>query len=346
VPTLPKAGGAGKVFRKYLWLYGGRPIRRGRAKGPTFRLARKMGHAPASFSLNCALFLPLNLLVNSVICENARMTKLTKEQRRVIRSASLVAKKLKLAVEGVHVHPSGLAGSFVPYTILSKAFNVHEAVLTLCRAGLASEAYAVSRIMVEMYIGLRWMTNQDQNKRCEEYAQFVAARRKHFANVRELFYPAHPKTAEIVKNIDRVFGKHAARYKNFSFWSNVNKKLWGMAQESEVLYNVALTHSDLRWDYMFPYSMASDHVHATIEALIPLVPTVGEPYKVRDSREYAGRSSLTFLAVVTSTVWLLYITARVDAWRELGVEKCIDAASLPFERITGLQRYKYSRAKT
>src|SRR6266705_5003123 len=272
------------------------------------------------------------------------MTKLTKEQRRVIRSAALVAEKLKLAVDGVGVCPTGLAGSFVPYTILSKAFNVHEAVMTLCKAGLASEAYALSRIMVEMYIGLRWMTNQDQNKRCEEYAQFVAARRKHFANVRETFYPTHPKTAEIVKNIDRVFGKRAAKYKDLSFWSNVSKKLWGMAEEPEVLYNVDTTHIHLQWDYKFVYSMASDHVHATIEALMPLVPAIGEPYKVRNSPEYAARSRLTFLAVVTATVWLLHITARVDAWRELGIEKRIDAASLPFERITGLQRYQYSRA--
>jgi Family of unknown function (DUF5677) len=273
------------------------------------------------------------------------MTKLTKEQRRVIRSAALVAKKLNLAVDDVGVRPTGLAGSFVPYAILSKAFNVHEAVLTLCKAGLASEAYAVSRIMVEMYIGLRWMTNKDQNKRCEEYAQFVAARRKHFANVREAFYPTHPKTADIVKNIDRVFGRHAQKYKNLNFWSNVSNKLKGMAEEPEVLYNVDATHLHLQWDYKFVYSMASDHVHATIEALMPLVPTVGEPYKVRDSRKYAARSSLTFLAVVTSTVWLLYITARVDAWRDLGIEKRIDGVSRPFRRLTGLQRYAYSRAK-
>ena len=273
------------------------------------------------------------------------MTKLTKEQRRVIRSAALVAKKLKRAVDGVGVCPTGLAGSFVPYAILSKAFNVHEAVLTLCKTGLASEGYAVSRIMVEMYIGLRWMTNQDQNKRCEEYAQFVAARRKHFANVREVFYPTHPKTPEIIKYVDRVFGKHAAKYKDPSSWSNVQKKLWGMAQESEVLYNIDSTHIHLQWDYKFVYSMASDHVHATIEALMPLVPSIGEPFKVRDSRKYASRSNLTFIAVVTSTVYLLYITARVDAWRDLGIEKRIDSASLPFERITGLQRFKYSRAR-
>lgn len=277
--------------------------------------------------------------------DNAGMTKLTKEQRRVIRSAALVAKKLRLSVDGVGVCPTGLAGSFVPYTVLSKAFNVHEAVLTLCKAGLVSEAYALSRIMVEMYIGLRWMTNQDQNKRCEEYAQFVAARRKHFANVRELFYSAHPKTPEIVKSVDKVFGKHAAKYKDLNFWSNVSQKLRGMAEEPEVLYNIDLTHIHLGWDYKFVYSMASDHVHATMEALMPLIPVIGAPYKVRDSREYAARSNLTLLAVVTSTVWLLYITARVDAWRELGIEKRIDAASLPFERITGLQRFKYSRAK-
>src|SRR6266478_4173246 len=65
-------------------------------------------------------FLRLILLVSLLMRDNAGMTKLTKEQRRVIRSAALVAKKLKLSVDGVGVCPTGLAGSFVPYTILSK----------------------------------------------------------------------------------------------------------------------------------------------------------------------------------------------------------------------------------
>jgi uncharacterized protein DUF5677 len=262
----------------------------------------------------------------------------------LIRSATFVARRLKRAIEKLGVYPSGIACSFVPFTIVSKAFSVQEAVLTLCKAGFGSEGYALSRTMVEMYIGLRWMTNQDQNKRCEEYVHFVAARRKLFANSRETFYPTDPKTAEIVKYVDRVFGEHAAKYQSPNFWANVNQKLWGMATEPEVLYNVPLDRNDLQWDYKYPYTMASDHVHATIEALMPLVPIIGEPFTVRDSRRSSSGVWLTHFALVTSTFWLLYIVARVDAWRDLGIEKEIDAASRPFEKIAGMRRRPYLRS--
>jgi hypothetical protein len=47
--------------------------------------------------------------------------------------------------------------SAIPYMFLRKAFHVHEAVIALCKAGMASEAYALSRVLVEMFITLRWI---------------------------------------------------------------------------------------------------------------------------------------------------------------------------------------------
>jgi hypothetical protein len=137
---------------------------------------------------------------------------------------------------------------------------------------------------------------------------------------------------------DRVFGEHADKYQSPNFWANVNQKLWGMAKEPEVLYNVPLEYKDLQWDYRYPYTMASDHVHATIEALMPLVPTIGEAYTVPENRQSASGVWLAHFALIISTCYLLYIVARVDAWRDLGIEKDIDEASRPFEKIAGIRR--------
>jgi len=107
------------------------------------------------------------------------MAKLTKHQLSLIRTAGTSVNRLKQVLNGLEVYPTGVGCSFVPFTILSKAFNVHAGVLLLCKAGLSSEAVALSRIMVEMYIGLRWMTNRDENKRCEEFARHQRATTGH-----------------------------------------------------------------------------------------------------------------------------------------------------------------------
>jgi hypothetical protein len=266
------------------------------------------------------------------------MVNLTKHQRSLIRAAGTSVGKLRRVMNGLGVRPTGVACSFVPFTILSKAFNVHAGVLLLCKTGLPSEAIALSRIMIEMYIGLRWATNQDQSKRCEEYAHFVAARKRHFAKVREDYYATNPNTPQYVQWVDNVFGKHAAMYKDLNFWADVEKKLWGMASEQEVLYGAAPPeYRDLKFDYKSFYSLASDHVHATMEALVPLIPPTGCTYKVPLPNAQSGRRMIE-IALVTARCFFMYIIARVDVWRELGIRNKIDAASLPFEAVAGIKR--------
>src|SRR6266404_9867178 len=93
------------------------------------------------------------------------------EVARWIEAATMAARSLKEAIAAERIYvATGVATSSVSYEHLTKAFQVHEAILILCRAGYGSEAIALSRTLLEMYITLRWITNQDQSKRAEEFA--------------------------------------------------------------------------------------------------------------------------------------------------------------------------------
>ncbi len=75
--------------------------------------------------------------------------------------------------------------------------------------------------------------------------------------------------------------------------------------------------------------MASDHVHATVAALDPLVPIQGTPYAVSRVPEPKLISNAAF----TATAWLFRIARRVDISRKLGIEADIDKALRPFAKL-------------
>jgi hypothetical protein len=102
-----------------------------------------------------------------------------------------------------------------------------------------------------------------------------------------------------------------------------------MAEEDENLDTAPTIPKNALWDYEVPYSMASDHIHATVAALDPLVPTLGAAFKLSRVAE----PKLTSNAVFSATAWLFRIARRVDLARRLGLEAEIDKAFRPFARI-------------
>jgi hypothetical protein len=96
----------------------------------------------------------------------------------IMRSSQIASRRLKELIEHENIHVSKHPSSLVTYGLLRKAFEIHKSVLILCREGLGSEAYALSRILIEIFIALRWITNDDQDNRAKEYGFFVAKRKE------------------------------------------------------------------------------------------------------------------------------------------------------------------------
>jgi hypothetical protein len=246
-----------------------------------------------------------------------------------IETAENCATALKRSIEAQDFYvAASVATSSVPFSHLTKAFQVHEAVLTLCRAGFGSEAYALSRLILEMHLTLRWITNDDQVNRTEEYALFVAERKEYLAKMIAKYQPGTTQAAEAVNHVQNLYQTYANKYKRFTFWCNKANSLKELAAEPEILYGPQIA-SDGMYLYELPYSSASDHIHCTSVALDNVYPVTGVPYRISRAKE----PGLTRDAVFTATQFLFSIVIRVDTFRQLGLQQEIDDAYKPFKEL-------------
>jgi len=245
-----------------------------------------------------------------------------------IEAAAHVARQLKEAFVAEEIYvAAAVATSFVPFAHLTKAFQVHEAVLTLCRARFGSEAFALSRILLEMYITLRWITNQDQSKRAEDFAFFVAKRKEYIAKTFADYRPGSAVGADVIRFVENTYKEYADRYDSFKFWSNKPNNLRQLAEEKEILISgLVAPDDDALMLYELPYSDASDFVHVTAVALDEVFPATGTPYLASRATE----PKRIFDALFHATQWLSYIAIRVDTYRRLGLQDKIDAACREF----------------
>jgi hypothetical protein len=135
-----------------------------------------------------------------------------------IEGASTASRRLREAIvaEGIYV-AAAVANSAVPYSHLTKAFQVHDAVLVLCRAGYGSEALALSRTILEMFMTLRWITNQDQTKRAEDFALFVAKRKEYAAKTLAKYQPGSPVASDTVKHVEKIYKQYTDKHKSWVF---------------------------------------------------------------------------------------------------------------------------------
>jgi len=252
---------------------------------------------------------------------------LTPESTEFMRVAVLSVRKLKKAFEDQEIYVAANSStSVVPFCHVSKAFQTHGAVVTLCRAGFGSEAFALSRLILEMSITIRWITNQDQVKRADAFALFEAKRKEYFAKAYTKYSPNNAAFTGVVQFVENLYRQYTEKYDSFKFWSNSPNNLRGMAAEPELLDGSMAPPNDI-WRYDIPYSMASDYVHCNAVALGAFYPPTFVPYEVLRVDE----PRLADQAIFSATQWLFYIVTRVNTYRDLGMSAQIDKAYRPFQ---------------
>ena len=58
--------------------------------------------------------------------------------------------------------------------LLSKALTVSRAICVLVDEGFPAEAYAMSRILLEILFSVQYITNKDTQERAQKYLKYVA----------------------------------------------------------------------------------------------------------------------------------------------------------------------------
>jgi hypothetical protein len=165
----------------------------------------------------------------------------------------------------------------VVLAILSKSIRVGEAICLLVEHEFHSEAFALSRTMLELALFARYISNVDPFKRSERFVKFFAKDREGWAKLISKYYPAavpdfHPDHAKMLE-IAKQFGDPHR-------WSG--KSVRDLAMEDDT-FETLPDGSPFRWefDYEVIYKWTSHYVHGTVVAVDEHATGPREPFKVR-----------------------------------------------------------------
>jgi len=178
-----------------------------------------------------------------------------------------------------YIASTSYQGSKVLLALLSKILRVGRAVCILVDAGFGCEAFGLSRTMLEIFLTVRYISNDKTEERAAEYADYVAKATEHVLDVAAKHYPdkAFPK-------LGRKFTKMAKKYRSPHTWSSQGGHVKTMAMEPDA-YEVDTSGNPIKqeFDYEHIYSQTSHYVHATIISLMGHGVNAGERFRVRSN---------------------------------------------------------------
>src|ERR1700722_17100998 len=73
--------------------------------------------------------------------------------------------------------------------LLSKALNVGRAVCTLVLSGFPTEAFGLSRTLIEIYFSLRYMGSRETQERVTTYIEYGTRVKKEWFDINAKYYP-------------------------------------------------------------------------------------------------------------------------------------------------------------
>jgi hypothetical protein len=203
--------------------------------------------------------------------------------RGLLASATKYLNELELYPRGRGIFLDG-----VVLAILSKSIRVGGAICLLVEHDFHSEAFALSRTMLELALYARYISNADSFKRSEMFVKFVAKDREGWAKVLSKYYPAvvpnlHPKHAQMLEI--------AKEFKDPHRWSG--KSVRDLAMEDEA-FETLPDGGPFRWGSITKLSTNGLPITCTAQ-LSPLM----------SMRRVHGSPSRSELARTTATlIWL------------------------------------------
>lgn len=162
--------------------------------------------------------------------------------------------------------------------LVSKLLTTSRAVCCLVDAGFYGEAFGLSRTLIEIFLTVRYVTNDDTEARAQLYAEYIAKTQVKLIELSaKHFSPNHYGPTDLGK-----FKALAENYKNPLSWVGVRGHIKQMAIELDK-YEVdasgqPITHE---FDYEFVYWQTSFYTHATIQSLLDHGSPPGEPFRIR-----------------------------------------------------------------
>jgi hypothetical protein len=194
----------------------------------------------------------------------------------------------------------------VVLALASKALVVGSAVCNLVEADFYEEAFGLTRTLVEIYLNLRYITNEGNSDRAETYANFFAKDHEGWTNLIQRYYPANPLN---LPSHHAEMMKIAKRYKHPHSWSGLPGQVKAMAVEEDKFENDPSGKPlKCEFDYEVIYKWTSHYVHATVVAIDTHAVEARTPFAIHSRKRFGIR--LKELALFNTVVYLTKILLR------------------------------------
>ncbi len=164
----------------------------------------------------------------------------------------------------------------VLFGLLNRSLNTVESLLLLGRESRGADAMALSRVAIEIWIIVRWITNKDQFARAQKFAFFESKLvERTVAMIR-----THDPNTTIPGRLERIeLANVADKYSSHIHWAGTVR---AMAEEAEEVDN---TISDTLYFYNVPYFMSSWYAHANVAGVGEVVPDWGVPFSLKTASQ-------------------------------------------------------------
>jgi hypothetical protein len=194
----------------------------------------------------------------------------------------------------------------VVLALASKALVVGSAVCSLVEEGFYEEAFGLTRTLAEIWLNLRYITNEGNSYRAERYGNYFAKDHEGWINIIQKYYPTTPLS---LPSHHAEMMKIAKAYKHPHSWSGLPGAVKAMAQEDDAFQNDA-NGKPMRceFDYEVIYKWTSHYVHVTAVAVDTHAVEARSPFAVHSRKRFGFR--LKELALFNTAVYLSKILLR------------------------------------
>jgi hypothetical protein len=190
--------------------------------------------------------------------------------------------------------------------LTSKALTVGRAVCLLVEEGFLTEAFGLSRTMVEIYFCVRYIGNKDSESRATTYVEYQARVQQEWSSLAAKYYPTHPAASFV---LDRHILETAKKFPHKGSWTGRGGQAKMMALEEDTREPAEDGDDTLGFDYDFVYFWTSHFVHATVAGLEGHGSTPGEPFRVRPQRSQVQRYARLSLMNVVASLLKIFVSA-------------------------------------
>jgi hypothetical protein len=224
-------------------------------------------------------------------------------------------------------------------SLANKALNTHKAIAVLCGSGLADDAYALCRILMENFANLAWICKGDWIKRIDRYGLFIAPTRRRLMKVLVEHFPDSIVAKEALAAWERepssaVISKELFRDSHLK-WAHFDppkhKKEGALKAMMRELDPEHVAPESGNFAYALSYFDCSHFVHSNPLSLRNIDREVmsEHTYSIRAR----PRHELTNLALILSITWTLTILTALNEFLGATFEPDIEAAAAELKEL-------------